>query len=165
MQPTPPLPLPHLSNLYHQLLSQSSSFIYYALKGYPTASHRLALYDHGPCDIYRMSYKPVKIAFERHQELKKEHKNVPIIEKIEGRRKKNSAEENAAAKLVKSKDPKTARIGKRGLSSEREDVPGVVLKKCRIILKGKSASENANHETNLTHLIGLRRSARLTTKQ
>ena len=112
-----------------------------------------------------MSYKPVKIAFERHQELKKEHKNVPIIEKSENRRKKNSAEENAAAKLVKSNDPNTARRGKRGLSSEREDVSGAVLKKCRIILQGKSTSQKANHETNLTHLIGLRRSARLTIKQ
>ena len=112
-----------------------------------------------------MSYKPVKIAFERHQELKKEHKDVPIIEKNKIRGKKNYAEKNAAAKLVDFKDPKTARLGKRGLSSEREDVSGVVLKKCRIILKGKSTSEKANHEKNLTHLIGPRRSARLTIKQ
>lgn len=111
-----------------------------------------------------MSYKPVKIAFERHQELKKEHKNVPIIEKSGNRIGKNPGKEKAAA-LVKSKDPITARIGKRGLSSEREDVSGVVLKKGRIILKGKSTSEKANHEKNLTHLIGLRRSARLTIKQ
>ena len=149
-------------------LSQSFSLTYYAQQGYPTASHRQALYDHGPCDIYRMSYKPVKIAYERHQELKKEHKNVPIIEKSESRRKINFAIDNAAAKFVKSKDPKTARIGKRGLSSEREErehVSGVVLKKCRIILEGKSPSEKANHEINLTHSIGLRRSARLTIKQ
>jgi hypothetical protein len=112
-----------------------------------------------------MSYKPVKIAFERHQELKKEHKNVPIIEKSENRRRKKSAKENAAVKLEDSKDLKTARIGKRGSSSERKDVSDAVLKKCRINLKGKSTSEKANHETNLTHLIGLRRSARLTIKQ
>lgn len=115
-----------------------------------------------------MSYKPVKIAFERHQELKKEHKNVTKMEKSENRRRKKSVKDNAAAKLEKLKNAKTARIGKRGLSperEEREDVSGVVLKKRRIILKGKSTSEKANHETNLTHLIGLRRSARLTIKQ
>ena len=111
-----------------------------------------------------MSYKPVKIAFDRHQELKKEHKNVPIIGKSNDER-KISVKENASAKLDNCKDLKTARIGKRGFSSEGEETSSVVLKKGRIILKGKSTSEKANHETNRTPLIGLRRSARLTIKQ
>ena len=39
-------------------------------KGYPTASHRSALYEHGPCEIYRMTYAPVKAAAERHCALR-----------------------------------------------------------------------------------------------
>ena len=38
-------------------------------KGYPTAYHRQALLEHGPCPIHRYSYAPVRAAVE-HQRMK-----------------------------------------------------------------------------------------------
>ena len=35
-------------------------------KGYPTAVHRRALMEHGPCPVHRYSYAPVRAALRRH---------------------------------------------------------------------------------------------------
>ena len=36
-------------------------------KGYPTARHRQALLEHGPCPVHRQSYAPVRAALQRHR--------------------------------------------------------------------------------------------------
>ncbi len=35
-------------------------------KGYPTAVHRRALLEHGPCPVHRISFAPVRAALQRH---------------------------------------------------------------------------------------------------
>ena len=47
-----------------------TSYCFHYYQGYPTASHRSALYEHGPCEIYRFSYAPVKNAVLRQEQLK-----------------------------------------------------------------------------------------------
>jgi ribonuclease HII len=29
-------------------------------KGYPTPAHKMALYNHGPCPLHRMTFKPIR---------------------------------------------------------------------------------------------------------
>ena len=114
-----------------------------------------------------MSYKPVQIAFERHQDLKNSQKIVPVV----GTSTAKSLKPISADVMAKSKsceDLDTTQIGKRGAPSEKESISSdVVKKKCRAILNRKSVSVKSSHKTdcNNSEGLGLRRSARLTIKQ
>ena len=108
-----------------------------------------------------MSYKPVKIAFERQQQLKIAREREQSVGKTE-----KSASASTSANSMNCKDIKAVRISKRGVPSEPESKTlGAVNKKCRTILDGKSTTVRSNHKTDLTDSSGLRRSARLSTKQ
>lgn len=61
-------------------------------KGYPTFEHRTLLHTHGPCDIYRFSYNPVKLASLQH------NYKMPICYNTDT---KDTADTKAASKKVK----------------------------------------------------------------
>lgn len=113
-----------------------------------------------------MSYKPVQIAFERHQGMENTDNTVQMIEQSEVKDKKSATTAQALVKSEKSQDTDAIQRGKRGIPSERESEPSGVLKKiCRTILDGKITSVKSNHEADSTTTNGLRRSARLTVKR
>ena len=56
----------------HIMLELDKKYPLYNLKqhkGYPTLAHRMALWEHGPCEFHRVSYAPVRLAIEHHKAL------------------------------------------------------------------------------------------------
>lgn len=85
-------------------------------------AHRTALHEHGPCDIYRMTYAPVKVAAERQENLasislslngsikkqvktkKVQKSSINVIKKHKIERKKSALEKKEVGSLVIKKE-------------------------------------------------------------
>jgi len=57
------------------IISSLISFVFLKNKGYPTADHRLAIREHGPCPIHRRTYKGVR------EYLEQDKTNPPSLQK------------------------------------------------------------------------------------
>ena len=136
-------------------------------KGYPTASHRSALYEHGPCEIYRMTYAPVKAAAERHSALRRSG----------GETDEKNSRQVAPIRAVKKRGEKVLESQMTTVSTDRDENDSYPKKKSKTIdisstvskIAGNMQSSSTHHaalevdDTNLGKLL-LRRSSRLQSK-
>ena len=131
-------------------------------KGYPTFDHRKILYDVGPCEIYRFTFGPVKMAAEHHANLKSAKdasKSSPSAQSVV-----KSAAKSAAKIAAKSVAGKTSTTSKSAAKVRSEPFAAAkVVKKAHPASKSSASGRNstATPPSIPRSATSLRRSSRL----
>ena len=113
-------------------------------KGYPTAEHRSLLIQHGPCEIHRRSYAPVRRALEL-MESKTIQKNNIVSDEVLSKKRSN----RSRCKNVRLKDNKTAADSIQETTTNKTTL---------VALNSKKGGSNNFHDNNHS---SLRRSRRI----
>jgi hypothetical protein len=102
-------------------------------KGYPTPTHRALLYLHGPCEIYRFSFGPVRIAAE-HQA-----RNASTAEKT------SISAKGGAVSIASSSPKKVSKVPKVSSKKVKKNVRAVPMNGLRRSARLKTGVEGFNH--------------------
>jgi ribonuclease HII len=113
-------------------------------KGYPTAAHRAILFQHGPCEIHRRTYGPVKVAIEKFE------KKIPLVTTVVVE-KAGGVEKKENKKKATKKADKTAKVTKEEIIIQTESV--IAKSKKSTIQESKKNTTSASHSSTEEPLV------------
>jgi len=134
-----------------QLHQQYPIYNFAQHKGYPTAEHRSLLIQHGPCEIHRRSYAPVRRALElmESKTIQKNNINVKEAKSVSDEVLSKKRSNRSRCKNVRLKDNKTATDSIQETANNKTTL---------VALNSKKGGSNNFHDNNHS---SLRRSRRI----
>jgi ribonuclease HII len=109
-------------------------------KGYPTAAHRAILLQHGPCEIHRRTYAPVKVAIEK---FEKKIPNLIVTTVV--------VEKDGGAKDLEKKKKKTTKTDNTTKATKEE----IIIQNDPVIAKPKKSTSKESTKTKKSASLSL----------